>query len=536
MSGQSEGHPLAPDVAGVEIDVAGPEPNDTGRLDRSGAEASADPRHQLLQIEGLHQEVDRAEGERSQPVLEVGPSREHDHGDGAAALPRLQDREAVRPWQHDVEHHEVECLPEQSGPALVAVAREGGVEALANQTRDDLGPDAGIVLDDEDAGRSGHDRPPRKGLGSAFRTVPLFGHDGELVEEPVMNIGVLTSGGDAPGMNAAVRILAKSAIGLGHTVTGIINGYEGLLDGTVRPLDLPAVDGLSRLGGTVLGSARSKRFPTEAGQLRAVEQIAALGLDALVVIGGNGSLTGAHLLARRQPCPVIGIPASIDNDVGYTRLSIGVDTAVNTIVEACDRISDTAAAHRRAFVVEVMGRDCGYLAMRAGIAADADAILFAEAGLDRDAILVKLKMLLDRSFNDERGKLRLLVVKSEGLPISSRELVQEMQAHVDRHIPGVSVRETVLGHVVRGGAPSALDRLIAQRLAVGAVGAILDGGHDEMVAWDAPGVGLPTKDPSVRRIPLADVLAETRAMLDGTSPATRARVALLNEAEPFLAL
>lgn len=351
-----------------------------------------------------------------------------------------------------------------------------------------------------------------------------------------MNIGVLTSGGDAPGMNAAVRILAKSAIGLGHTVTGIINGYEGLLDGTVRPLDLPAVDGLSRLGGTVLGSARSKRFPTEAGQLRAVEQIAALGLDALVVIGGNGSLTGAHLLARRQPCPVIGIPASIDNDVGYTRLSIGVDTAVNTIVEACDRISDTAAAHRRAFVVEVMGRDCGYLAMRAGIAADADAILFAEAGLDRDAILVKLKMLLDRSFNDERGKLRLLVVKSEGLPISSRELVQEMQAHVDRHIPGVSVRETVLGHVVRGGAPSALDRLIAQRLAVGAVGAILDGGHDEMVAWDAPGVGLPTKDPSVRRIPLADVLAETRAMLDGTSPATRARVALLNEAEPFLAL
>jgi len=351
-----------------------------------------------------------------------------------------------------------------------------------------------------------------------------------------MNIGILTSGGDAPGMNAAIRTVVKSAVGQGHRVTGIREGYEGLLDGNVRELGLTDVDGLSRLGGTMLGSARSKRFPTDEGQQLAFEQIGALSMDALIVIGGNGSLTGAHVLAQRQPCPIVGIPASIDNDVGYTRLSIGVDTACNTIVEACDRISDTAAAHRRAFVVEVMGRDCGYLAMRAGIAADADAILFAEDGLDRDAIFVKLKLLLDRSFTEERGKLRLLVVKAEGVPVSTRELVDEMQAHVDRHIPGVSVRETVLGHVVRGGAPSAMDRLIAQRLGAGAVAAILSGGHDEMMAWDPPAVGLTTRDPSVRRVPLSLVLAETKAMLDGTSQATKARVELLRVAEPILAL
>lgn len=351
-----------------------------------------------------------------------------------------------------------------------------------------------------------------------------------------MQIGVLTSGGDAPGMNAAVRLVVMAARGNGHTVLGIDNGYEGLLDGRWRELSLAAVDGVSRLGGTLLGTARSTRFPTPEGQALARQRIAAAPLHALVVIGGNGSLTGAHALAAGRPCQVVGIPASIDNDVGFTRLSIGVDTAVNTIVEACDRISDTAAAHRRAFVVEVMGRRCGYLAMRAGIAAEADAILYAEAGLDRDQIFDKLRSLLRRSFSAERGKLRVLVIKAEGVPVSSREIVAELQGWVDDAIPGVSVRETILGHVVRGGAPSGLDRLIAQRLAMGAVSAIEQGGHDEMVAWDAPEVGIPTRDPSVRRIALAEVLTETQAMLDGTSPATRGRVALLGAAEKLLAM
>ncbi len=339
-------------------------------------------------------------------------------------------------------------------------------------------------------------------------------------------------------MNAAVRSVVKTARYLGDDVVGVRNGFEGLLAGDVLPLRLQDVDGLSRLGGTRLGSARSRVFPTLEGQLRARARVAELGLDAVVVIGGNGSLTGAHRLGSDRPCQVVGLPASIDNDVGFTRLSIGVDTAVNTIVEACDRISDTAAAHRRAFVVEVMGRDCGYLAMRAGIAADADAILYAEAGLSRDQILAKLRGLLERSFAPERGKLRVLVVKAEGVPVSTRELVAELQAYVDEHIPGVSVRETILGHVVRGGSPSALDRLIAQRLGGGAVLALHEGAHDEMMAWDATptSVGTPTRDPSVRRIPLADVLAETAAMLAGTSAATKARVSLLTEAERFLTL
>ena len=352
----------------------------------------------------------------------------------------------------------------------------------------------------------------------------------------MMKIGVLTSGGDAPGMNAAIRSVAKAAWGYGHEVVGIRNGYEGLLDGDVTPLPLRTVDGISRLGGTLLGSARSARFPTQDGQALARTQVARLGIQAIVVIGGNGSLTGAHALAQGRPCQVVGLPASIDNDVGFTRLSIGVDTAVNTIVEACDRISDTAAAHRRAFIVEVMGRHCGYLAMRAGIAADADAILFAEAGLNREQILEKLQTLLQQSFAPERGKLRVLVVKAEGVPVATSDLVTELKSWLDEHVPGVSVRETILGHVVRGGSPSALDRLIAQRLAGGAIEALSQGAHDEMMAWDAPPVGQATRDPSVRRILLADVLEETRAMLAGTSPATLGRVALLHEAERFLAL
>ncbi|MBX2797994.1 MAG: 6-phosphofructokinase [Myxococcales bacterium] len=355
-----------------------------------------------------------------------------------------------------------------------------------------------------------------------------------------MRIGVLTSGGDAPGMNAAIRSVVKAAVARGHTAVGIRNGYEGLLEGQGRELSLPDVDGLSRLGGTRLGSARSKRFPTSEGQALARQQVVALGLDALVVIGGNGSLAGAHALGTGEPgrpCQVVGLPASIDNDIGFTRLSIGVDTAVNTIVEACDRISDTAAAHRRAFVVEVMGRHCGYLAMRAGIAADADAILFGEAHLSKREILTKLEGLLARSFAPERGKLRVLVMKAENVDIPTSEVVGHLRDWVDAHVPGVSVRETILGHVVRGGSPSAVDRLISQRLAVGAVLALEQGAHDEMMAWDAgTTVGQATVDPSVRRIGLTEVLAETHAMLEGHSAATRARVELLNQAEQLLAL
>ncbi len=260
-----------------------------------------------------------------------------------------------------------------------------------------------------------------------------------------------------------------------------------------------------------------------------------MGIDALVVIGGNGSLTGAHLLAAERPCAIVGLPASIDNDIGCSGLSIGVDSAVNTIVEACDRISDTARAHRRAFVVEVMGRRCGFLAMRAGLAAEADAILYGESGLGEDELVARLREVLRKAFHPEGYKQRALIVKSEGVAVPASRLVERLARHLADDAPGVDIRETVLGHVVRGGNPSALDRVIAQRLGFGAVLACEAGMHDVMMAWEAPGnAGAETGDPSVRAVPIAQVLAETGRLLDGTSPVIQKRMELLAQVEHLL--
>lgn len=346
-----------------------------------------------------------------------------------------------------------------------------------------------------------------------------------------MRIGVLTSGGDSPGMNAAVHSLTKACIAAGHTPVGICDGYSGLLAGEHEVLTLQRIDGISRYGGTFLGTARSSVFPTPAGQAQAKEQLRALALDGLVVIGGNGSLAGARALAQGGAVRVVGLPASIDNDIGYTHVAIGVDTAVNTIVEACDRISDTADSHRRAFIVEVMGRHCGYLAMRAGVAADADAILFSEEPHELEATVERLTQLMRHSFSPERRKRRVLIVKAEGVDISAQILVDRL----DGVVPDIGVRLTVLGHVVRGGSPSALDRLIAQRLAVGALQAILDGDNDVMMSWHS-GVGTPTQDIRVSRVPLHDVLEETARMLDLSSPDTQQRVKMARRAEALLAL
>jgi 6-phosphofructokinase 1 len=352
-----------------------------------------------------------------------------------------------------------------------------------------------------------------------------------------MRIAVLTSGGDAPGMNAAIRTIAVAGIHRGHRVFGIRGGYQGLLEGDTEELRLPDLEGITHLGGTILGSSRSSEFPTAAGQDRAAERLRAIGADALVVIGGNGSLTGAHVLAERRPCQIVGLPASIDNDVGHSGLSIGVDTAVNTIVDACDRISDTARAHRRAFLVEVMGRKCGFLAMRAGIAAEADAILHGEDAGDEEEIVARLREVLRRAFAKGGYKRRVLIVKSEGVAVSTARLVKRLSEHLVEDAPGVDLRETVLGHVVRGGNPSALDRSIAQRLAFGAVVACEAGAHDVMLGWDVPGgFGAPTPDPSVRVVPIAEVLAETERLLDGTSPVVKWRVELLRQVENMLAL
>ena len=338
-------------------------------------------------------------------------------------------------------------------------------------------------------------------------------------------------------MNAALRTVAVVGYAREHVVFGVRRGYEGLLEGDFVHLVPSTVEGVSRFGGTILGSARSKVFPTEEGQKQARERIKEQRLDALFVIGGNGSLTGAHVLGRDKPCQIIGLPASIDNDIGHSGLAIGVDTAVNTIVEACDRISDTARAHRRAFVVEVMGRHCGFLAMRAGIAAEADAILYGEQGdLSEDDLVDKLTTVLHNAFV-ERDKKRVLIMKAEGVTVPTASLVKRLQAYLDANTPGPDVRETVLGHVVRGGSPSALDRVIAQRLGFAAVLAAEQGAHDIMLGWDVPyDHGQPTQDNHVRINTIADVLAETEKILDGTSPVVKTRVTLLEVAKDVLAL
>ncbi len=347
-----------------------------------------------------------------------------------------------------------------------------------------------------------------------------------------MRLGLLTSGGDSPGMNGVIRTLVVAGRVGGHEIIGIRRGYRGLLEGDAVPLEPRDVHGISRLGGTILGSSRSAEFPTPAGQARARERLRALKLDALVVAGGNGSLAGAHDLARAGDVRVLGLPASIDNDVGHCGLAIGTDTAVNTIVEACDRISDTARAHHRAFIVEVMGRHCGFLAMRAGIAVEADAILYGEVALSEDEIVAKLRQCFRTIFAPGRDKKRGLVIKSEGVKVPTDALVRRLQAHLDVDAPGVEIRGTVLGHVVRGGSPSALDRTIGQRLAYAALMAAEAGRNDVMLSWDVPGgVGEPTPDPYVRVVPLAAVLEESPRLVDGTSPVAAGRIALLKRVE-----
>ncbi len=356
-------------------------------------------------------------------------------------------------------------------------------------------------------------------------------------------IAVLTSGGDAPGMNAAIRAIVKVAASRGVPVVGVENGYTGLREGRLRRLTRERegavvpdgdMDALGAIGGTILGSARELRFHTKEGRAPAIDQLAQFA--GLIVVGGNGSLAGAHALAHESATPIVGIPASIDNDVGCSGSAIGVDTALNTIVAACDKICDTARAHRRAFVVEVMGRDCGYLAMAGAIAAGADAVLFREQGRDEEAIVAAVERVIRDGFT-RRGKQRVLVIKAEGVAVPCTRLVRLLEDRIGADLPGVDVRATVLGHLVRGGNPSFQDRMIAGRLGLAAVAAVLGGKTDVMAAWqsNAPG-GIATSDPAVALHPLEQVLRESAALVDGSSPITKRRVQLMEQVEGMLGL
>ncbi|MBL8944441.1 MAG: 6-phosphofructokinase [Myxococcales bacterium] len=368
--------------------------------------------------------------------------------------------------------------------------------------------------------------------------------------EPGRSIAVLTSGGDAPGMNAAVRAITKVAASRGIHVVGVVGGYTGLRDGALRALthDVstpsgpavvpdPEVDAAGSLGGTVLGSAREPRFLTPEGRRPAVALLSEPGRFAgLIVIGGNGSLAGAHALAQECAVPVVGMPASIDNDVGCSSSAIGVDTALNTIVDACDKICDTARAHRRAFVVEVMGRDCGYLAMAGAIAVGADAVLFREQGRGEEAIVDAAVRAIRGAFEQGRGKQRVLILKAEGVSVPCTRLVRLVEDRLGAELPGVDVRATVLGHLVRGGNPSFQDRMIAGRLGLAAVAAVLDGATDVMLGWQGPAGGVATGDPAVSRYPLDEVLRQSAALVDGTSAVTRRRVLMMEQVEGVLGL
>jgi 6-phosphofructokinase 1 len=366
-------------------------------------------------------------------------------------------------------------------------------------------------------------------------------------------IAVLTSGGDAPGMNAAIRAATLIGRAAGADIVGIERGYRGLLEDAFVPLGPGDVAGILREGGTILGSARCKEFHQRDVRDRARAILAKHEVDGLVVIGGNGSLTGAiHLadpaeIGGGRPLSVVGIPASIDNDLALTGLSIGVDTAMNTIVEACDKIADTATAHDRTFIIEVMGRDCGYLAMTSAIAVGADLALFPESGKPEEKIIEQIVDTVLAIRKRQRRARRVLIIKAEGVHVPVERMKTLVDARLRERAPdsepsAIETRVTVLGHVVRGGRPSAFDRLLGSRLANVAVRALLAGTSHKMAGWMPqteipPGAGARSPyDPHVWLMDLGAVLAETEVLIAGKSPLARWRAAAFDEIENALLL
>lgn len=273
-------------------------------------------------------------------------------------------------------------------------------------------------------------------------------------------IGVLTSGGDAPGMNAAVRAVVRAGIDRGWTVCGIHRGFAGLIDGDFVPLGARNVGGIIQHGGTVLGTSRCDEFRTEDGRARALKNLIDNNIEALVVIGGNGSQTGACLLSRTG-FHVVGIASTIDNDLWGTEISIGVDSALNVALESIDRLKVTASSHRRAFLVEVMGRNCGYLALIAGITGGAEVVVIPEVEIRPEQVVKELRSAY------ERGKAHAFAVVAEGSRYNARALSTYFQEQ--KESLGFQLRVTTLGHVQRGGTPGAFDRLLATRFGLAAV-------------------------------------------------------------------
>ena len=287
----------------------------------------------------------------------------------------------------------------------------------------------------------------------------------------IKTIGILTSGGDAPGMNAAIRAVTRSGICNGLSVKGIYRGYDGLIKDEVKPFTTEDVSGIITRGGTILKTARSKEFMTPEGMQKAYETCIKEEIDALVVIGGNGSLTGARNFAMEYDFPVVGLPGTIDNDLYGTDSTIGYDTTMNTIMECVDRIRDTANSHERIFFIEVMGRDAGFLAQNSAIACGAEAAIIPEESTDVD----QLARFMERGIR--KSKKSCIVIVSESPKCGALYYADR----VKKEFPEFDVRVSILGHLQRGGSPSAHDRILASRTGVGAIKALMQGQRNVMI-------------------------------------------------------
>jgi 6-phosphofructokinase 1 len=288
----------------------------------------------------------------------------------------------------------------------------------------------------------------------------------------VTKIGVMTSGGDAPGMNACIRAVVRTGIFHNLEVYGITRGYSGLIDNDIQKMDSRSVANIIQRGGTILKTARCKEFLTPEGRKKAYNNLKKLGINGLVIIGGDGSFKGAQIFSNEFDIPCIGIPGTIDKDIAGTDFTIGFDTAVNTAIEAIDKIRDTADAHDRLFIVEVMGRDAGYIALHSGIGTGAEHILIPERKTDVEAILASLQE------KEKRKKLVNIVVVAEGDDFGGGTDLANL---IKERIPNFDIRVAILGHIQRGGSPTSMDRLIASRMGYAAVECLIDGRHNQMV-------------------------------------------------------
>ncbi|MGK0413597.1 MAG: 6-phosphofructokinase 1 [Polaribacter sp.] len=291
--------------------------------------------------------------------------------------------------------------------------------------------------------------------------------------EKIKKIGVMTSGGDAPGMNAAIRAVVRTCAYYKIECAGIYRGYQGMIEGDFVNLDARSVKGIINKGGTFLKSARSVDFMTKEGRQKAHESLKAAGIDALVTIGGDGTFTGALIFSQEFGFPIMGIPGTIDNDIAGTSHTLGYDTALNTVVEVIDKIRDTASSHNRLFFIEVMGRDAGHIALNVGVGAGAEEILIPEEDLGLERLLDSLKR------SRESGKSSSIVIVAEGDKTGKN--VFELKDYVNEHLPAYDVRVSVLGHMQRGGSPSCFDRVLASRMGVKAVECLLEGKSNFMV-------------------------------------------------------